>query len=111
MTGETTLRGKVLAIGGLKEKLLAAKRGVISTVIIPDKNKKDLSEIPEEIQNGLEIIPVNTVEEVLNISLERFPSPVIDPVSEDEEGSNKESPGATILPETESSDSPRTYDA
>ena len=111
MTGETTLRGKVLAIGGLKEKLLAAKRGVISTVIIPDKNKKDLSEIPEEIQNGLEIIPVNTVEEVLNISLERFPSPVIDPVSEDEEGSNKESPGATILPETESSDPPRTYDA
>ena len=111
MTGETTLRGKVLAIGGLKEKLLAAKRGVISTVIIPDKNKKDLSEIPEEIQNGLEIIPVNTVEEVLNKSLERFPSPVIDPVSEDEEGSNKESPEATILPETESSDSPRTYDA
>ena len=51
------------------------------------------------------------MEEVLNISLERFPSPVIDPVSEDEEGSNKESPGATILPETESSDSPRTYDA
>ena len=111
MTGETTLRGKVLAIGGLKEKLLAAKRGVISTVIIPEKNKKDLSEIPEEIQNGLEIIPVNTVEEVLNKSLERFPSPVIDPVSEDEEGSNKESPEATILPETESSDSPRTYDA
>ena len=109
MTGETTLRGKVLAIGGLKEKLLAAKRGVISTVIIPYKNKKDLSEIPEEIQNGLEIIPINTVEEVLNISLERFPSPVIDPVSEDGEGS-KESP-ATILPETKSSDSPRTYDA
>ncbi|GIT70520.1 MAG: hypothetical protein Ct9H300mP28_03340 [Pseudomonadota bacterium] len=51
------------------------------------------------------------MEEVLNISLERFPSPVIDPVSEDEEGSNKESPGAAILPETESSDSPRTYDA
>jgi ATP-dependent Lon protease len=110
MTGETTLRGKVLAIGGLKEKLLAAKRGVISTVIIPYKNKKDLSEIPEEIQNGLEIIPINTVEEVLNISLERFPSPVIDPVSDDVEGS-KESTEATILPETKSSDSPRTYDA
>ena len=110
MTGETTLRGKVLAIGGLKEKLLAAKRGVISTVIIPYKNKKDLSEIPEEIQNGLEIIPINTVEEVLNISLERFPSPVIDPVSEDGKGS-KESPEATILPENKSSDSPRTYDA
>ena len=73
-------------------KILAAKRGVISTVIIPDKNKKDLSEIPEEIQNGLEIIPINTVEEVLNISLERFPSPVIDPVSEDGE-SSKESGG------------------
>ena len=54
---------------------------------------------------------VNTVEEVLNKSLERFPSPVIDPESEDEEGSTKESPETTILPETESSDSPRTYDA
>jgi len=111
MTGEITLRGKVLPIGGLKEKLLAAKRGIISTVIIPYKNRKDLSEIPEEIQNGLEIISVNSAEEVLNISLERFPSRVIDPVSEEKEGSNKESPEAAILPETESSDTPRTYDA
>ena len=111
MTGEVTITGQVLPIGGLKEKLLAAKRGFISTVIIPEKNRKDLSEIPEEIQNGLKIIPVNAVEDVLNISLERFPSPVIDPLSEDDEGSDKESPKAPILPETESSDSPRTYDA
>ncbi|MBS1255643.1 MAG: Lon protease [Deltaproteobacteria bacterium] len=111
MTGEITLRGKVLAIGGLKEKLLAAKRGVISTVIIPEKNKKDLSEIPEEIRDGLEIIPVNTVEEVLQISLERFPTTVIDPEPEGEERSKEDSPEASILPKTESPDAPRTYDA
>ena len=70
-----------------------------------------LTEIPEEIQNELEIIAVNTVEEVLNISLERFPSPVIETESVDEDGSNKENPDATILPEAEPSDSPRTYDA
>ena len=111
MTGETTLRGKVLAIGGLKEKLLAAKRGLISTVIIPHKNKKDLSEIPEEIQSGLEIIPVQTIEKVLEIALERMPIAVIDPEPEVEENMKVDSPEAAILPQTEPPESPRTYDA
>ncbi len=111
MTGETTLRGKVLAIGGLKEKLLAAKRGLISTVIIPHKNKKDLSEIAEEIQSGLEIIPVQTVEKVLEIALERMPIAVIDPEPEVEENMKVDSPEAAILPQTDPPESPRTYDA
>ncbi|RTZ81011.1 MAG: endopeptidase La [SAR324 cluster bacterium] len=111
MTGETTLRGKVLAIGGLKEKLLAAKRGLISTVIIPHKNKKDLSEIQEEIQSGLEIIPVQTVEKVLEIALERMPIAVIDPEPEVEENMKVDSPEAAILPQTDPPESPRTYDA
>ena len=111
MTGEITLRGKVLAIGGLKEKLLAAKRGLISTVIIPHKNKKDLSEISEEIQSGLEIIPVQTVEKVLEIALEHMPIAVIDPVPEVEDNMKVDSPEATILPQTDPPESPRTYDA
>ena len=111
MTGETTLRGKVLAIGGLKEKLLAAKRGLISTVIIPHKNKKDLSEISEEIQSGLEIIPVQTVEKVLEIALERMPIAVIDPAPEVEDNMKVDSPEAAILPQTDPPESPRTYDA
>ena len=111
MTGETTLRGKVLAIGGLKEKLLAAKRGLISTVIIPHKNKKDLSEIPEEIQSGLEIIPVQTIEKVLEIALERMPIAVIDPETGVEENMKVDSPEAAILPQTDPPESPRTYDA
>ena len=111
MTGEITLRGKVLAIGGLKEKLLAAKRGLISTVIIPHKNKKDLSEISEEIQSGLEIIPVQTVEKVLEIALERMPIAVIDPKPEVEENMKVDSPEAAILPQTDPPESPLTYDA
>jgi len=111
MTGETTLRGKVLPIGGLKEKLLASKRGLISTVIIPHKNKKDLSEIAEEIQSGLEIIPVQTVEKVLEIALERMPIAVIDPKPEVEENMKVDSPEAAILPQTDPPESPRTYDA
>ena len=111
MTGEITLRGKVLAIGGLKEKLLAAKRGLISTVIIPHKNKKDLSEISEEIQSGLEIIPVQTVEKVLGIALERMPIAVIDPTPEVEDNMKVDSPEAAILPQTDPPESPRTYDA
>ena len=112
MTGESTLRGKVLAIGGLKEKLLAAKRGIISTVMIPHKNKKDLTEIPEEIQNGLEIIPVRTVEEVLGVALERLPTPVIDHEPEIKDSSKEDSSEeAAILPQTDSPESPRTYDA
>jgi ATP-dependent Lon protease len=69
MTGEVTLRGRVLAIGGLKEKLLAALRGGIKTVLIPEENRKDLAEIPANIQDGLEIIPVSHVDEVLALAL------------------------------------------
>ena len=71
MTGEVTLRGNVLPIGGLKEKLLAALRGGIKTVIIPDENVKDLAEIPDNVKSGLEIIPVTTVSEVLQVTLSK----------------------------------------
>jgi ATP-dependent Lon protease len=71
MTGEITLRGRVLPIGGLKEKLLAAHRGGITTVIIPDENRKDLADIPENITSSLDIHPVRWIDEVLDIALER----------------------------------------
>ncbi|MCO5100314.1 MAG: endopeptidase La [Burkholderiaceae bacterium] len=76
MTGEITLRGEVLAIGGLKEKLLAAHRGGIKTVIIPEENVKDLAEIPDNVKNRLEIVPVKWIDRVLEISLEREPTPL-----------------------------------
>ncbi|MDP3823174.1 MAG: endopeptidase La [Burkholderiales bacterium] len=73
MTGEITLRGEVTAIGGLKEKLLAAHRGGITTVIIPEENVKDLAEIPENVKNKLEIVPVKWIDRVLEVALERVP--------------------------------------
>lgn len=73
MTGEITLRGEVLAIGGLKEKLLAALRGGIKTVLIPEENVKDLAEIPDNVKNGLEIIAVRWIDQVLSKALERSP--------------------------------------
>ena len=76
MTGEVTLRGNVLAIGGLKEKLLAALRGGIKTVLIPADNEKDLVEIPDNVKTGLTIIPVSNVREVLKHALTRMPDPV-----------------------------------
>ncbi|WP_428334618.1 endopeptidase La [Novosphingobium sp.] len=76
MTGEVTLRGRVLAIGGLKEKLLAALRGGIKTVLIPEENRKDLAEIPANIRDGLEIIPVSHVDEVLALALVSRPEPI-----------------------------------
>src|SRR6185503_16582820 len=79
MTGEITLRGEVLQIGGLKEKLLAAHRGGIKTVLIPDENVKDLVEIPDNIENKLEIAPVKWIDKVLEIALERHPDPLPDP--------------------------------
>ena len=78
MTGEITLRGEVTAIGGLKEKLLAALRGGIKTVLIPEENAKDLQEIPENVKNGLEIIPVKWIDQVLKVALERQPVPLTD---------------------------------
>uniref|UniRef100_E6PPF6 ATP-dependent protease La n=1 Tax=mine drainage metagenome TaxID=410659 RepID=E6PPF6_9ZZZZ len=76
MTGEITLRGEVLEIGGLKEKLLAAHRGGIKTVLIPEENVKDLQEFPENIKNSLEIIPVKWIDKVLELALERAPQPL-----------------------------------
>jgi ATP-dependent Lon protease len=78
MTGEITLRGQVLPIGGLKEKLLAAHRGGIKTVIIPQENEKDLKEIPDNIKNDLDIISVQNIDDVLEIALESNPSPLSD---------------------------------
>jgi ATP-dependent Lon protease len=78
MTGEITLRGEVLAIGGLKEKLLAAHRGGIKTVLIPEENVKDLAEIPDNVKNQLEIVPVRWIDKVLEIALERMPEPLAD---------------------------------
>jgi ATP-dependent Lon protease len=76
MTGEITLRGRVLPIGGLKEKLLAALRGGIKTVLIPKENEKDLAEIPDNVKKALQIVPVSTVDEVLRRALVRQPEPV-----------------------------------
>ncbi|MFM7084276.1 MAG: S16 family serine protease, partial [Hyphomicrobium sp.] len=76
MTGEITLRGRVLPIGGLKEKLLAALRGGIKTVLIPEENVKDLAEVPEEVKTKLELIPVSRIEDVLKYALVRQPEPI-----------------------------------
>jgi ATP-dependent Lon protease len=78
MTGEITLRGEVTAIGGLKEKLLAALRGGIKTVLIPEDNVKDLQDIPGNVKNGLEIVPVKWIDQVLDIALEAKPVPLSD---------------------------------
>ncbi len=98
MTGEITLRGQVLKIGGLKEKLLAAHRGGISTVIIPQENARDLKEIPDNIKADLEIIPVKWIDEVLQIALEHLPTPLTDEEYDDlvktasvDEGKNSDS--------------------
>ena len=82
MTGEITLRGEVLPIGGLKEKLLAAHRGGIRTVIIPEENVKDLVEIPDNVKNNIEIIPVRWIDKVLEIALECLPTPLPEVVVE-----------------------------
>jgi ATP-dependent Lon protease len=78
MTGEITLRGEVTAIGGLKEKLLAALRGGIKTVLIPEENVKDLQEIPDNVKSGLDIVPVKWIDKVLDVALERKPVALTD---------------------------------
>ena len=98
MTGEITLRGKVLPIGGLKEKLLAAKRGGIEIVLTPKDNETDLAEIPAEITKELRIVPVEYAEDVLKEALECFPAAVEDPV-EEEEDKESESNSAVIAEE------------
>ncbi len=99
MTGEITLRGRVLPIGGLKEKLLAALRGGIKRVLIPEDNAKDLADIPENVKNGLDIVPVARMDEVLKHALVRVPVAIewnggkeaAAPVAADEDG-----PGALL---------------
>ena len=99
MTGEITLRGRVLPIGGLKEKLLAALRGGIRTVIIPEENRKDLADIPRNVTQGLEIVPVKWIDEVLDIALVRAlaPEPSSDPSPENTgDSSGKDAVGASV---------------
>jgi ATP-dependent Lon protease len=76
MTGEITLRGRVLPIGGLKEKMLAALRAGIKTVVIPEENVKDLSEIGDEIKSKLEIVPASRMDDVLKVALQRLPQAI-----------------------------------
>jgi ATP-dependent Lon protease len=78
MTGEITLRGEVTAIGGLKEKLLAAHRGGVKTVLIPEENVKDLQDIPENAKDRLEIVPVKWIDQVLDLALEKRPEALPD---------------------------------
>src|SRR6186713_3113358 len=94
MTGEITLRGEVTAIGGLKEKLLAAHRGGITTVMIPEENVKDLQEIPENVKNHLEIVPVRWIDRVLEVALETMPQPL----PEDEPAKSAESVASAAAP-------------
>jgi ATP-dependent Lon protease len=76
MTGEVTLRGRVLPIGGLKEKLLAALRGGVKKVLIPEENAKDLADIPDNVKSGMEIVPVSRMDEVIKHALVRQPTPI-----------------------------------
>ncbi|MGA9962760.1 MAG: endopeptidase La, partial [Azonexus sp.] len=99
MTGEITLRGEVLAIGGLKEKLLAAVRGGIKTALIPSENVKDLTEIPDNIKNKIEIVPVKWIDQVLERALERNPEPLPDQVAENAgvSANAENTPAQTVL--------------
>ncbi|MGZ5607571.1 MAG: endopeptidase La [Methylobacter sp.] len=97
MTGEITLRGEVLPIGGLKEKLLAAHRGGITTVLIPAENEKDLAEIPENIKQNLKIKPVHWIDEVLEVALQYMPAPV-GKIETEEQGKNETEAVKVIKP-------------
>ncbi|MEX2632033.1 MAG: endopeptidase La [Tistlia sp.] len=99
MTGEVTLRGRVLPIGGLKEKLLAALRGNIKTVLIPEENEKDLADVPDNVKKGLTIIPCRTVDDVLKHALTEMPTPIewtepeeapVEPISKDNQSGRPE---------------------
>jgi ATP-dependent Lon protease len=94
MTGEITLRGRVLPIGGLKEKLLAALRGGIKTILIPEENVKDLAEISDNVKNGLEIVPVSRMDDVIKAALVRVPEPI--------EWDESKTPTTPATPEDES---------
>ncbi len=102
MTGEITLRGEVLPIGGLKEKLLAAHRGGIKTVLIPEENVRDLAEIPRNIKQQIDIVPVKWIDEVLQQALQHMPEPASDKTAEAEivesKGVAKSKKGGYIRP-------------
>jgi len=102
MTGEITLRGEVLPIGGLKEKLLAAHRGGISKVLIPQENEKDLAEIPKNIKDKLTIVPVKWIDQVLEQALTHMPLP------ESRKGESKAEPKASA-DESKSEDAVRPH--
>ncbi len=101
MTGEITLRGEVLPIGGLKEKLLAAHRGGISKVLIPQENEKDLAEIPKNIKDKLTIVPVKWIDEVMQHALVHAPvpeAPKDDPKAESKSPSEEQKTDDTVRP-------------
>jgi ATP-dependent Lon protease len=99
MTGEITLRGEILPIGGLKEKLLAAHRGGITTVIIPEENEKDLAEIPKNIKDKLNIVPVRWIDQALEFSLQHMPMPkVLDTPAEDAGSQSVQADDAGVRP-------------
>src|SRR5262249_16109649 len=104
MTGEITLRGRVLPIGGLKEKLLAASRGGMKTVLIPEENAKDLVEISDSIKKGLDILQVSRMDEVLARALTRKPYPV----EWDDEKAKPTEPAVTTEPAVEANSSTLT---
>ena len=96
MTGEITLRGEVTAIGGLKEKLLAAHRGGIKTVLIPEENAKDLQDIPANVKNQLEIVPVKWIDQVLELALDAMPKPLPDDELPKVDGAKPDAGGAAL---------------
>ncbi len=101
MTGEITLRGEVLPIGGLKEKLLAAHRGGLDTVLIPHENEKDLVEIPKNIKDKLNILPVKWIDQVLELALQHMPVPEAKSEAEKNESSkpqDKQKSGDIVRP-------------
>ncbi|MDQ5770446.1 endopeptidase La [Thiothrix subterranea] len=103
MTGEITLRGEVLPIGGLKEKLLAAHRGGIKLVLIPKENEKDLAEVPDNVKKGLEIRPVKWIDEVLALALEHAPVPLADDEDLDDDAETPSSAAVVVADEEETS--------
>ena len=109
MTGEITLRGEVLPIGGLKEKLLAAHRGGIKLVLIPRENEKDLAEVPENVKKGLEIRPVKWIDEVLALALEYSPAPLADDEDLDEDEVVQQPVAPTPVVEEEENTPSRTH--
>ncbi|MDH4275954.1 MAG: endopeptidase La, partial [Gammaproteobacteria bacterium] len=98
MTGEITLRGEVLPIGGLKEKLLAAHRGGITTVLIPEENRRDLAEIPKNIKQKLEIKPVKWIDEVLQVALQHMPQPRVETTPPEAENKQEGSDSTALRP-------------